>query len=102
MPAALHGGASHPSRRDRGGPTGAADHECSDTMQQPKMPTETRTLTWQSPVPLFLTVPVALGLYWAMRTGLELDPTAILNGVIIGASVLGTICSLDWAFQGEE
>lgn len=56
----------------------------------------------QSAVPLFLALPAALGLYWLMRSGLDLDPFAILNGGIIGASVLGTICSLDWAFRAQD
>lgn len=60
-----------------------------------------RTL-WKSALPLFLTLPAALGLYWLMRSGLEVDPHAIVNGGIIGASVLGTICSLDWAFRKDD
>jgi hypothetical protein len=63
---------------------------------------KTRTIDWHSALPLFLTLPTALGLYWLMRSGLDVDPQAILNGGIIGASVLGTICTLDWAFRGED
>jgi membrane protein insertase Oxa1/YidC/SpoIIIJ len=57
---------------------------------------------WKSALPLFLTLPAALGLYWLMRSGFEVNPHAIVNGGIIGASVLGSICSLDWAFRKEN
>ena len=56
----------------------------------------------KSSLPLFLTLPAALGLYWLMRSGLEVPPEAILNGGVIGASVLGTICTLDWAFRSGD
>jgi hypothetical protein len=66
------------------------------------MQNNTTEATLKQPAwPLFLTVPAALGLYWLTHTALDLEPQAVLNGVVISASVLGTICSLDWAFRGE-
>lgn len=61
-----------------------------------------KTLMKQSTLPLFLALPAALGLYWLMRAGLEVEPQAIINGGLIGASLLGTVCSLDWAFRRED
>jgi hypothetical protein len=51
---------------------------------------------------LFLALPAALALYGLMRMGLDLDPHAIVNGGLIGASVLGAACSLEWAFRREH
>jgi hypothetical protein len=56
----------------------------------------------KSALPLFLALPAALGLYWLMRAGLDVEPQSILNGGLIGASLLGTACSLDWAFKPED
>jgi hypothetical protein len=56
----------------------------------------------QSALPLFLALPAALALYWLMRAALDVDPQAILNGGLIGASLLGTACSLDWAFRPND
>lgn len=56
----------------------------------------------QSALPLFLALPAALGLYFLMRNGLDVDPDAIVNGGLIGASVLGAACSLEWAFRRQS
>lgn len=59
-------------------------------------------ITKDSTLALFLALPAALGLYWLMRAGLDVEPHSILNGGLIGASLLGTVCSLDWAFRPDD
>jgi hypothetical protein len=51
---------------------------------------------------LFLALPAALALYAVMRMGLGVEPDTILNGGLIGASVIGAACSLEWAFRRQE